>query len=88
MIRPRMNRELLEGLHDHLMCLHPDDGMLTPDEAEQQVEILENVPGRIEEEISWIPTRTVAQPEEPSIGFPGINFLRPLGALPAKRHEG
>jgi hypothetical protein len=83
-----MNRELPEGIHDHLMCLHLDDGMLTPDEAEQQVEILENIRGRIEEEIYWIHTRTIAQPEEPSIGFPGMNFLRPLGALPSKRDEG
>ena len=81
MVRRWTDSELLEGICEYLESLHRHEGLITPQEADQQVAVLENIRARVEGEIAWIRAHTAELSQEPTLGFPEINFSHPIGTV-------
>jgi hypothetical protein len=80
MVRRWTDRALLAKFRKYLESLHVNEERVTPQETEQQLAVIEPVRARVEQEVSWAHSRTRALPREPTVGFPEINFVSPMGA--------
>jgi hypothetical protein len=80
MARRWTDRALLAKLREYLESLHLHEELVTPQEAELRLAILESIRAYVDEEISWLRAEAAALPDEPALGFPGINFVRPTRA--------
>jgi hypothetical protein len=81
MARRRTDCELVYGLCEYLDSLRLHEGIITPQEAEKQVANLEKIRARVDDEIASIRARMGALQKESALGFPEMNFVRPMGAV-------